>query len=155
MNTQASDNIRPAFYSGIADRLISEQLISPAGVAEIAEQAQAQGLTLIQELLTGNYIDSALLACIISEEYGVPLLDLSKVVDEQFPVDLVPQSLIRKHRVLPLYRRGNRLFVATADPTSTSALAEFKFATGIATDSVVVEYKQLLETIDEFIDDYT
>ena len=151
MNTQASDNIRPAFYSGIADRLVSEQLISPAGVAEISEQAQTQGLTLIQELLSGNYVNSQLLASIISEEYGVPLLDLSRVVEEQFPVDLVPQSLIRKHRALPLYRRGNRLFVAISDPTNTSALAEFKFATGIATDSVVVEHKQLLETIDEVI----
>ena len=151
MNTQASDNIRPAFYSGIADRLVSEQLISPAGVAEISEQAQTQGLTLIQELLSGNYVNSQLLASIISEEYGVPLLDLSRVVEEQFPVDLVPQSLIRKHRALPLYRRGNRLFVAISDPTNTSALAEFKFATGIATDSVVVEHEQLLETIDEVI----
>ena len=151
MNTQASDNIRPAFYSGIADRLVSEQLISPEGIAEISEQAQTQGLTLIQELLSGNYVNSQLLASIISEEYGVPLLDLSRVVEEQFPVDLVPQSLIRKHRALPLYRRGNRLFVAISDPTNTSALAEFKFATGIATDSVVVEHKQLLETIDEVI----
>ncbi|NCF34392.1 MAG: type IV-A pilus assembly ATPase PilB [Proteobacteria bacterium] len=151
MNTQASDNIRPALYSGIADRLVSEQLISAAGIAEISEQAQTQGLTLIQELLTGNYIDSVLLASIISEEYGVPLLDLSRVVEEQFPVDLVPQSLIRKHRALPLYRRGNRLFIAIADPTNSSALAEFKFATGITTDSVVVEHKQLLETIDEVI----
>ena len=151
MNTQVSNNIRPAAYSGIADRLVSEQLISPAGVAEISEQAQVQGLTLIQELISGNYVDSALLASIISEEYGVPLLDLSRVVEEHFPVDLVPQSLIRKHRVLPLYRRGNRLFVAMADPTNTSALAEFKFATGIATDSVVVEHQQLLETIDEVI----
>ena len=73
------------------------------------------------------------------------------MVREHFPLDLVPQSLIRKHKALPLYRRGNRLFVAIADPTNTSALAEFKFATGIATDSVVVEQKLLLETISEVI----
>ena len=151
MNTQASNDVRPAVYSGIADRLVSEQLMSPAGVAEIAEQAKTQGLTLIQELLSSSYVESDKLANIISEEYGVPLLDLSRVVEEQFPVDLVPQSLIRKHRALPLYRRGNRLFIAIADPTNTSALAEFKFATGITTDSVVVEHKQLLETIDEVI----
>lgn len=151
MNTQISEKTRPAFYSGLADRLVSEQLISAAGIAEITEQAQTQGLTLIQELLSGSYIQSTILASIISEEYGVPLLDLSNMVEEQFPIDLIPQSLIRKHRALPLYRRGNRLFVAMADPTNTSALAEFKFATGIATDSVVVEHQQLLETIDGVI----
>lgn len=138
-------------YSGLTERLIADKLLSGSNAAEIAEQARASGVTLIKELIDGQHVDGQVLSRIISEEYGVPLLDLSRVVEEQFPVDLVPQSLIRKHRALPLYRRGNRLFIAIADPTNTSALAEFKFATGITTDSVVVEHKQLLETIDEVI----
>ena len=151
MNVGSADETRPAIYNGLSGRLVSEKLISSAGIAEVNEQARSQGLTLIQELLTGNHIDSAALAAIVSEEYGVPLFNLTPMVHEHLPLDLVPQSLIRKHKALPLYRRGNRLFVAIADPTNTSALAEFKFATGIATDSVVVEQKQLLETISEVI----
>ena len=138
-------------YRGLTERLVVDQLISPAGASEIAEVARSLSKTLIQELLDGNHIDSAALAAIVSEEYGVPLFNLTPMVREHFPLDLVPQSLIRKHKALPLYRRGNRLFVAIADPTNTSALAEFKFATGIATDSVVVEQKLLLETISEVI----
>ena len=151
MKSEAANISRPVTYSGLSERLINEHLISSAGIGEIMEQAHTQGLTLIQELLSGEYVDSAVLATIISEEYGVPLLDLSRVAQEQLPVDLIPQSLIRKHHALPLYRRGNRLFVAIADPTNTSALAEFKFATGIATDSVVVEHRQLTEIIDSVI----
>jgi type IV pilus assembly protein PilB len=151
MNVGSADETRPAIYNGLSGRLVSEKLISSAGIAEVNEQARTQGLTLIQELLTGNHIDSAALAAIVSEEYGVPLFNLTPMVHEHLPLDLVPQSLIRKHKALPLYRRGNRLFIAIADPTNTSALAEFKFATGIATDSVVVEQKQLLETISEVI----
>lgn len=151
MNTQASNEIRPVLYSGLTERLIAEQLISSAGGAEIVEQSRAAGTTLIQELLDGNHIDSTVLARVVSEEYGVPLFDLSKMVQEQFPVELVPQSLIRKHKALPLYRRGNRLFIAVCDPTNKSALDEFKFATGIATDTVVVEQSQLNAVIDEVI----
>lgn len=151
MNVGSADETRPAIYNGLSGRLVSEKLISSAGIAEVNEQARTQGLTLVQELLTGNHIDSAALAAIVSEEYGVPLFNLTPMVHEHLPLDLVPQSLIRKHKALPLYRRGNRLFIAIADPTNTSALAEFKFATGIATDSVVVEQKQLLETISEVI----
>jgi type IV pilus assembly protein PilB len=151
MNTPASTNVHPLTHSGLSERLVAEQLISSAGIAEVGEQARAQGLTLIQELLSGEHVDSASLAAIISEEYGVPLFDLRPMVGEHIPVDLVPQSLIRKHQALPIFRRGNRLFVAIADPTNTSALAEFKFATGIATDSIVVEHKQLSEVIDEVI----
>ena len=151
MNVGSADETRPAIYNGLSGRLVSEKLISSAGIAEVNEQAHTQGLTLVQELLTCNHVDSMALATIVSEEYGVPLFNLTPMVHEHLPLDLVPQSLIRKHKALPLYRRGNRLFIAIADPTNTSALAEFKFATGIATDSVVVEQKQLLETISEVI----
>ena len=151
MNTTASSEIRPVLYSGLTERLVAEQLMSLAGASEVLEQARSAGTTLVQELLAGESIDSSVLARVVSEEYGVPIFDLKDMVQEQFPVELVPQSLIRKHKALPLYRRGNRLFVAISDPTNTSALAEFKFATGIATDSVVVEHTQLLETIDEVI----
>ena len=151
MNTPVSNESRPLVYSGLTDRLVTEQPISATGAAEIAEHARSQGVTLIHELINGQHIDSSELARIVSEEYGIPLLDIGNMVQELLPTDLVPQSLIRKHRALPLYRRGNRLFVGIADPTNTSALAEFKFATGIATDSVVVEHQQLLETIDEVI----
>ena len=151
MNTFSASPQDSVTYRGLTERLVVDQLISPAGASEIAEVARSLSKTLIQELLDGNHIDSGALAVIVSEEYGVPLFNLTPMVHEHLPLDLVPQSLIRKHKALPLYRRGNRLFVAIADPTNTSALAEFKFATGIATDSVVVEHKQLLEMIDEVI----
>ena len=151
MNTFSASPQDSVTYRGLTERLVVDQLISPAGASEIAEVARSLSKTLIQELLDGNHIDSGALAVIVSEEYGAPLFNLTPMVHENLPLDLVPQSLIRKHKALPLYRRGNRLFVAIADPTNTSALAEFKFATGIATDSVVVEHKQLLEMIDEVI----
>ena len=151
MKTQVSNRIHPLVYSGLTERLIAEQLMSSACAADIVEQSRSAGTTLIQELLDGQSIDSDLLARVVSEEYGVPLFNLNNMAQEHFPLELVPQSLIRKHKALPVYRRGNRLFIAVSDPTNTSALAEFKFATGIATDSIVVEHKQLLETIDEVI----
>ena len=151
MNTSIASRHDNLTYRGLTERLVIDQLMSSTVASEITELARDQSKTLIQELLDGNHIDSRTLARVVSEEYGVPLFDLNNMAQEHFPVELVPQSLIRKHKALPLYRRGNRLFIAVSDPTNTSAIAEFKFATGIATDSIVVEHKQLLETIDEVI----
>ena len=151
MNQSTGNEMRPVLYSGLTERLVSEHLISSAGAADVAEQARGLGTTVIHELLEGQHIESAALARIISEEYGVPIFDLATIVDDQLPTDLVPQSLIRKHRALPLFRRGNRLFIAVADPTNKATVDEFKFATGIATDTVVVEHKQLNHVIDEVI----
>ena len=150
-NILAGSAIENVTYRGLTERLVIDQLVSPAGASEIAEVARTQSKTLIQELLDGNHVDSHILARIVSEEYGVPLFNLDGMVEEQLPTDLLPQSLIRKHRALPLFRRGNRLFIAIADPTNKPALDEFKFATGIATDTVVVEHKQLNHLIDEVI----
>ena len=149
MNSPIQGKTRGIIYSGLTERLIGEQLMSSAGAAEVAEQARSQGLTLVQELLDGGHIDSEILARVVSEEYGIPLFDLAKMVHEQFPIDLVPPALIRKHRAIPILRRGNRLFIAVSDPTNKATVDEFKFATGIATDTVVVEHKQLNFIIDE------
>lgn len=151
MNTPVSNESRPLVYSGLTDRLVTEQLISATGAAEIAEHARSQGVTLIHELINGQHIESSELARIVSEEYGVPLFDLRLMVEESMPIDLIPQSLIRKHKALPLYRRGNRLFLAVSDPTDKAVVDEFKFATGIATDTVVVDFEQLNHLIDEVI----
>ena len=72
--------------------------MSSAGAADVAEQARSQGLTLIRELLDGGHVDSVKLARLVSDEYGLPLFDLSQIVEEHLPTDLVPQSLIRKKK---------------------------------------------------------
>jgi type IV pilus assembly protein PilB len=151
VETVAPANQRSQAYSGLIERLIGHELISTSDAAEVAERARSQGTTVVRELLEEHQIEGAVLARLVSEEYGVPLLELGSIVLDHLPVDLVPQSLIRKHKCLPLYRRGNRLFLAVADPTNKSAIDEFKFATGIATDTVVVEAQPLAQLIDEVI----
>ena len=151
METVAPANQRSQAYSGLIERLIGHELINTSDAAEVAERARNQGTTVVRELLEEHQIEGAVLARLVSEEYGVPLLELGSIVLDHLPVDLVPQSLIRKHKCLPLYRRGNRLFLAVADPTNKSAIDEFKFATGIATDTVVVEAQPLAQLIDEVI----
>jgi len=151
VETVAPANQRSQAYSGLIERLIGHKLISTSDAAEVAERARSQGTTVVRELLEEHQIEGAVLARLVSEEYGVSLLELGSIVLDHLPVDLVPQSLIRKHKCLPLYRRGNRLFLAVADPTNKSAIDEFKFATGIATDTVVVEAQPLAQLIDEVI----
>jgi len=151
VETVAPANQRSQAYSGLIERLIGHELINTSDAAEVSERARSQGTTVVRELLEEHQIEGAVLARLVSEEYGVPLLELGSIVLDHLPVDLVPQSLIRKHKCLPLYRRGNRLFLAVADPTNKSAIDEFKFATGIATDTVVVEAQPLAQLIDEVI----
>ena len=83
-----------------------------------------------------------------SREFGLSLLDLNAMNMEYAPISDVSESLIRKHRALPLFKRGKRLYVATSDPTNLQGLDEIKFNTGLATEPVLVEDDKLGNFID-------
>ncbi len=138
-------------FSALAERLSDDELLPLDEIVTIAQDAKAQGVTLIQALIDGAHVTGPTLANIVSEEYGVPLFDLSMMPLEDLPTELVPSDLIRKHAALPLYRRGNRLFLAIADPTNKAAVDDIKFVTGITTETIVVAHDQLKNTIDSLI----
>src|SRR5690606_27419382 len=87
-------------------------------------------------------------AAAIAHQFGAPLLDLTAFDLQHCPTELVDTQLLHKHRVLPLYRRGNRLYLATSDPTRVQAFDELKFHTGLTIDIVVVDDSQLSPLID-------
>lgn len=138
--------------SGLAGRLVADGLLD----AEIAQGAQddasREKVPFVTYLVANDLIDSLKLAEMASEEFGVPLFDLRAFNTATMPVELVAPSLVAKHHALPLYRRGNRLFIAVSDPTNMAALDEIKFHTGINTDAVLVEEKTLSEAINEWVD---
>jgi type IV pilus assembly protein PilB len=67
-------------------------------------------------------------------------------------IRLVSDKLLAKHRVLPVFRRGKRLFLAVADPTNLHAIDEIKFATGLGVEAVVVEDDKLQKAVDKAIE---
>ncbi len=79
----------------------------------------------------------------------MPLLDISAIDLEQAPVELVADGLLEKHNVLPLYKRGTKLFLAISDPTDRRALEDVKFHTGLGVEPILVDQDQLLAAIEQ------
>ncbi|WPL17145.1 Type II traffic warden ATPase [Thiorhodovibrio winogradskyi] len=129
--------------SGLARRLVRDELISEEAARKIQEEASRRREPFVQCLVAQKALDSQVVALAASQEFGVPVLDLSAMDLQSLPLSLVDERLITKHRALPLFRRGNRLFLAISDPTNDQALDEIRFNTGLATDSVLVEEDKL------------
>ena len=108
-------------------------------------------MPFVSHLVRNEIASSRLIATSASEEFGVPLIDLSSFDLDSIPKDLVKEKLIRQHNALPLVRRGVRLFVAVSDPTNLQALDEIKFHTGINTEPILVEEDKLAIVIDQFL----
>lgn len=138
--------------SGLAKRLVSDGLIAEEIAREAQEKALKEREPFVSYLVSNKLLDSTSIANSACQEFGIPLFDLAAMDLDSAPVSLVDEKLIRQHRSLPLFRRGNRLFVAVSDPTNLQALDEIKFHTGISTETILVEEDKLDKAIDRVLD---
>ena len=135
-------------FSGLAKCLIQQGVLTEETATTAAQEAQKHKVAFISYLVGHKYTDSRTVATLASAEFGVPFLDLDAIDINQIPIKLVSEKLIRQHHALPLFKRGNRLFVATADPTNFQALDEIKFHTRLNTENILVEEDKLAKIID-------
>ena len=144
-----SDNIS---LSGLARQMV----LAGALDEKTAQQAQAQALrnrsSLVTYLVQNKLATGRVVAEVASEQFGVALLDLSAVDRDSMPKEVVSEKLARQHRVLPLSKRGNKLFVAVSDPANHQAVTDIQFSSGLNTEAILVEDDKLGLAIDAFFD---
>ena len=88
-----------------------------------------------------------------AHEFGVPIVDIDVLEIDPDITKVVSQDLIQKHSALPLFKRGNRVFIGVSDPTNLQALDEIKFSMGGGTtEAVVVEWDKLSKAIDQALE---
>ena len=138
--------------AGLPRRLIQDGIISTEQLQEATAAAKKARSPLIAYLVGSDIADARAIAVAASHEFGVPLLDLDAVEIDIEVVRTIDQKLITKHRVLPLVKRGKRIFLAISDPTNLQAIDDIKFATSLRVDPVVVEQDKLEECITKAIE---
>ncbi len=148
MNSPVSKEIQSTI-KGLAGRLIAEGVLTAEQAREAEQDAKTMRVSLIRYLIDTLDVDSRELAEMASAEFGVPVFDLDAMNREMLPEHQIDAELMIKHHAVPLFGRGNRLFVAVSDPMNLGALDEFKFAAGINTDAVLVEDQALSKLISD------
>ncbi len=78
-----------------------------------------------------------------AEQFGIAYCDLNSLDRESIPKDVISERLVRQHRVLPLWKRGNKLFIGLSDPTNHQAVTDIQFSTGLTTEALLVEDDKL------------
>jgi type IV pilus assembly protein PilB len=117
-----------------------------------ATQADAKtvGVSFIEQLVQPRRVNAREVASFASATFGVPSLDLDGVDVEQLRTTLIDTKLIGSRRVIPPHKRGNRLYVATSDPTNEESFSALKFATGSMVELIVVEEDKLAVLLKRF-----
>ncbi|MBF4558719.1 type IV-A pilus assembly ATPase PilB [Pseudomonas sp. p50] len=141
--------------SGLAKQLVLAELVTDKSAQQAYQQAQRNRISLVSHLVQNRLVKSRQVAEIASEHFGMALFDLNALDKEAQPKGLVSEKLVRQHQVLPLWRRGNKLFVGVSDPTNHQVINDIQFSTGLTTEAILVEDDKLSDAIEKLFDTHS
>ena len=145
------ESLNTARLPGTGRRLVEEGLLSEDQAVDALGKASELGRTFTSHLVREGLIDPNGFANVAAEEFGLPLLDLNAMDLSNAPGELVKEDMMRKHLVLPIMKRGKRLFVALADPTNQSAIDEVAFTTGLNVEAILAASDAIGQAIDRMM----
>jgi type IV pilus assembly protein PilB len=154
MNENASlvFNANRAGLGGFPQRLVQDGVVDEPGMVAALNAATEKKISFVSELVNSGAASARDIAVAAASEYGVPLFDLNSLAVDLDTVRTVSDKLLAKHRVLPLFKRGKRLYLGVADPTNLHAIDEVKFQTGLSVEAIVVEDDKLQKVLDKAIE---
>ncbi len=115
----------------VGHQLVSARVISQADLSRALEIQQQQGGRLGSILVRLGVLSDSTLLEFLSQQYGVPTVELSTCSGDTTLQSLIPVDLMQQHLIYPVKRTASRLTLAMADPTNTSLLDELRFRTGL------------------------
>jgi type IV pilus assembly protein PilB len=154
MNDNASLAISSgrSILGGLPQRLVQDGVVDESGMHAALQAATDRKTSFVTQLVVSGTAKARDIAIAAAAEYGVPLLDLNSLTIDLEAVRAVSDKLLAKHRVLPLFKRGKRLFIGVADPTNLHAIDEIKFQCGLGVEAIVVEDDKLQKLLDKAIE---
>ncbi|WP_020558016.1 type IV-A pilus assembly ATPase PilB [Thiofilum flexile] len=138
----STNSPKPAI-PGFIRQLIKLKATTEEQAHEIVNTARTEHTTIMAQMIRMRITSPILLAKAASLEYGLSYVDLDAIIIAPDVISLINDEQKQRLNLLPLYRMGQRLFVAVADPAHLPHMDDVKFATGLTPDPVFVEYNKL------------
>ncbi|MCU8105346.1 type IV-A pilus assembly ATPase PilB [Shewanella sp. SM101] len=140
-------------HLGLSTLFIRKGLLNEEQMANAITKSRQNKHALVSTLVQSKLISARAIAELCYQEYGTPLLDLNEFDLASIPEDFLNKKLIEKHRCLPLFKRGNRLYIGTSDPTNIAALEDFQFSAGLHAEAILVEEDKLATALEKILEE--
>jgi type IV pilus assembly protein PilB len=134
----------------LGEMLVKAGLINPEQLQEALGAQKQSGEKLGFVLVNLGYVKEDEITQVLSEQYGVPSINLRHFEIEESVIDLIPAEVSQKYLVVPVNRTGATLTIAMADPTNVFAMDDIKFMTGYNVEPVVASEIAIREAIENY-----
>ena len=134
----------------LGEMLIKANLLTQKKLQEALEYQKSNGGKLGFNLVKLGFVKEEDITRVLSQQHGVPAVNLRTMELDEAIVKLVPSEVAQKYLILPVSRTGATLTVAMVDPTNVFAMDDIKFMTGYNVEPVVASEVAIKESIDKY-----
>src|SRR5574341_723612 len=134
----------------LGEMLIKAGLLNPQKLQEALEYQKSNGGKLGLNLVKLGFVKEEDITRVLSQQYGVPAINLSKIEVDDSVVKLIPSEVAQKYLIMPVSRTGATLTIAMVDPTNVFAMDDIKFMTGYNVEPVVASEVAIMESIEKY-----
>jgi type IV pilus assembly protein PilB len=127
--------------------LVSSKLLTEEQLSKALQIQKTEGGKLGTILVKSNFIDESRLLSFLSQQYGIPSVDLAKLDIDPAVIKLIPVEVVQKYLLIPIKRTGATVRVAMVDPTDVHAIDDIKFMTGYEVIPLVASEGAVLDAI--------
>ena len=113
----------------VGDLLVDAQIVSPDQLVEAREKQKVTPGDIGQILMDLGFATAAQIMQARASQLKMNFVDLSTTKIDPSAVNIVPEGVCRKHKVMPFAKMNNRLFVAISDTQNVVALDDLRSAT--------------------------
>ncbi|HSU55094.1 MAG TPA: ATPase, T2SS/T4P/T4SS family [Candidatus Dormibacteraeota bacterium] len=135
------------FGERIADALVEDGLLSARQVEELLEQQKKEGTRLLKLILEKAYVSEQDMTVSIGRVLNTPPINLPRINIAIEVADLVPRELAHTHKVVPVSRLDNKLFLAMADPLNVLAIDDVRRITRLEVTPMIASEKAIIDKL--------
>ena len=134
----------------LGEMLVKAGLLTQDQLQEALEGQKKNGGRLGFNLVKLGFVREDDITQLLSEQYGVPFINLRHFEIDESVIKLIPSEVAQKYLVVPVNRTGATLTIAMADPTNVFAMDDIKFMTGYNVEPVVASEIAIREAIEQY-----
>src|SRR5438045_9543156 len=135
------------FGERIADALVEDGLLFRKQVEELMEQQKREGTRLLKIIIDKNFVTEQDMAVSMGRVLNTPPVNLHRLTILPEISELLPRDICHTHKVIPVSRLENKLFLAMADPLNVLAIDDVRRITKLEVSPMIASEKSIIEKL--------
>lgn len=131
-------------------KLVEEGLISQEKLNQALHIRNSSEENLGNLLITLNYITEDKLIDFISRHLNIPKVELDKMEVDSSIIEMVPEKIARRYKMIPLNCDRKKISIAIADPVDMVALGDIQAFLGMEINPMICSEVDIVQAINKY-----